>query len=127
MSKPVLFLILESPTHPNFVALYEELGFEVNIINSMRKAMNALKTTKPAYIVCEFYYGYGNNYAGINISNMDVMLHALRKYSPQSKVIAFYQKKEKKYVERLCELFDIHAIVEQPAKAKSMVEILTSE
>ena len=124
MSKPLLLLILESPTHPNYVALYEELGFQVEIVTSMRKAMSLLKKKSPAFIVCEFFYGYGNNYAGINLSNLDVMLHALRRYSPNTKVISFYQKEEKPYMEKLKELFDIYADFPLPVSARQLADVL---
>ena len=124
VNKPLLLLILESPTHPNFVKNYEQQGFKVAIVNSMRKAMVALKKTPPAYIVCEFFYGYGNNYAGINLSNLDVMLHALRRYSPSTKVITFYQKEEYQYLLKLKQLFDIYASFAYPAKLTDVLNVL---
>ncbi len=124
VTKPLILLILESPTHPNFVKNYQDLGFEVNIVNSMRKAMVALKKSPPAYIVCEFFYGFGNNYAGINLSNLDVMLHALRRYAPNSKVITFYQKEEYKFLLKLKKLFVIYAEFQLPTEPKKILSVL---
>ena len=59
-----LFSIIESPAHPDFSRLYQRLGFEEIRLGSMRKAISQLRKTPPAFVVAEFFYGYGNNYAG---------------------------------------------------------------
>ena len=82
-----LFSIIESSGHPNASELYDSLGIKETKITSMRKAIAALKKQQPDYIVAEFFYGYGNNYAGVNISNLDVLLYSLQKYSAHTKVI----------------------------------------
>lgn len=69
MSQKVVFSIIESPLHPNFTELYQKHGFENVQLSSMRKAISQLKKQKPDYVVAEFMYGYGNNYAGVNVSN----------------------------------------------------------
>ena len=78
MPEKTLFSIIESSAHPNFSELYKALGFKEIKINSMRKAIAALKKQQPDFIVAEFFYGYGNNYAGVNISNLDVLLYSLQ-------------------------------------------------
>jgi hypothetical protein len=106
---PTLLSIIESSMHPNFGRLYHKLGFEEKIVNSIRKAISLLKSQQPDFIVAEFFYGYGNNYAGVNISNLDVFLSTLQKYSPHTKVIVIVEKSERQYVDKLNELFPIHA------------------
>ena len=101
MSTKTLFSIIESSGHPNFTELYNSLGIRENKINSMRKAIAALKKQQPDFIVAEFFYGYGNNYAGVNISNLDVLLYSLQKYSEHTKVIVLVDKSEYKYVAKL--------------------------
>jgi len=80
----------------------------------MRKALAALKKQTPDYIVVEFFYGYGNNYAGVNISNLDVMLYSLQKYAPKAKVIVMVDKKERKYVDKLNEILPLYSILQYP-------------
>ena len=55
----------------------------------IRNALKRLKREAPDFIVAEFFYGYGNNYAGVHISNLDVLLYSLQKYAPRAKVILF--------------------------------------
>ena len=82
MAARTLFSIVESPAHPDFSRLYTRMGIREVRLASMRKAIGALKTDAPDYVVAEFFYGYGNNYAGVNVSNLDVFLYSLQKYAP---------------------------------------------
>ena len=121
---PALLSIIESNMHPNFGSLYQRLGIEENKASSIRKAISLLKKQQPDFIVCEFFYGYGNNYASVNISNLDVLLSTLQKYSPNSKVIVIVEKSERQYVDKLNELFPLHAVLMYPAKEREMEQLL---
>lgn len=126
MSTKTLFSIIESSGHPNFTELYNSLGIQENKINSMRKAIAALKKQQPDYIVAEFFYGYGNNYAGVNISNLDVLLYSLQKYSRHTKVIVLVDKDEYKYVEKLNDIIKLHDVFKFPVSTKQLQESLTN-
>lgn len=93
---------------------------------STRKAISALKADKPDFVVAEFIYGYGNNYAGVNICNLDVFLYSLQKYAPQAKVIIFVDKEEKKFTARLTELFPLHGILQYPIREPEFRALLES-
>jgi len=125
MSQPILLSIVESRSHPDFCDLYDRLGFDHQWVSSMRKALSFVKTTAPDYVVAEFFYGYGNNYAGVNISNLDVFLYALEKYAPDAKVIALVSKPERKHAERLNEIISYHGIVQYPAQEPDVEKLLT--
>lgn len=120
----LLFSLVESPSHPNFSRLYQSKGLQESRFNAMRKAISALKKDKPDYVVGEFFYGYGNNYAGANLSNLDVFLHSLNKYAPGAKVIVLVSKQELAHVAKLQALFDIHAVLTQPVSIEQMAEVL---
>jgi hypothetical protein len=120
-----LFSIIESPTHPNFSDLYQSLGIDEQRFNSMRKAISALKKQQPDFIVAEFFYGYGNNYAGVNISNLDVLLYSLQKYSAQTKVIVLVSKEEYKHVYKLNNIIVLHNIIKFPVKLEGLQKSLT--
>ena len=124
MSQKVLFSIIESPLHPNFIDLYQSLGIENVQFNSMRKAIAHLKKLKPDFVVADFLYGYGNNYAGVNVSNLDVFLHSLQKYAPDAKIIVMVEKEELKHVEKLTKLFSLHAVLKYPVSGKEMSDKL---
>ena len=124
MSEKALFSIIESSLHPNFTELYNALGFKEIKINSMRKAIAALKKQQPDFIVAEFFYGYGNNYAGVNISNLDVLLYSLQKYSADTKVIVLVDKDEYKYVDKLNNIIKLHDTLKFPVNKKQLQESL---
>jgi hypothetical protein len=90
----------------------------------MRAAIKELKKRTPDVVVAEFFYGYGNNYAGINISNLDVFLHSLQKYSADTRLIVLVEKAERQYVERLKTLFPIDSVMQQPVTAEQMTAAL---
>ena len=121
-----LFSIIESATHPNLSPVYQRLGISETKLTSMRKVMSVLKKQQPDYIVAEFFYGYGNNYAGVNISNLDVMLYSLQKYSPDTRVIVLVDKSERQYVDKLNEIFPIHAVIQTPIDYKVVESALTN-
>ena len=125
MATKTLFSIIESSGHPNATELYNSLGIQETKINSMRKAIAALKKQQPDFIVAEFFYGYGNNYAGVNISNLDVLLYSLQKYSDHTKVIVLVDKSEHKYVEKLNKIIKLHDILKFPINKKQLQESLS--
>lgn len=124
MPNKTLFSIIESPSHPNFAELYISLGIEETKITSMRRAISALKKQQPDYIVAEFFYGYGNNYAGVNISNLDVLLYSLQKYSAETKVIVLVNKNEFKFVNKLNNIIKLHDTLKNPVNSKQLQKSL---
>ncbi|MCG6862751.1 MAG: hypothetical protein LJE70_15960 [Chromatiaceae bacterium] len=124
MAKPVLFSIVESPRHPKLSALYRRLGIEETRLPSQRKAIQALKRRAPDLVVAEFFYGFGNNYAGANLGNLDVFLAGLQKYSPAARVIVLVDKAQRRYAEKLAERFPLHAVLEQPVQASEVEQLL---
>ena len=75
--------------------------------------------------MAEFFYGYGNNYAGVNISNLDVMLYSLQKYSAQTKVIVLVDKNEFEHVDKLNKIIRLHDVIKFPVNSKQLQESLT--
>ena len=124
MSQKVVFSIIESPLHPNFTQLYQSNNLENVQLTSMRKAISQLKKQKPDYVVAEFMYGYGSNYAGVNVSNLDVFLHSLQKYAPEAKVIAMVEKHEVKHVSKLLDLFKLHGVLQHPVSEQALLSVL---
>jgi len=121
-----LFSIVESPLHPSLNALYEQHGIRETRLTSVRKAIQELKKTIPDIVVADFIYGYGNNYAGVNVSNLDVFLYSLEKYSRDYKLIIMAEKEELQYVSKLAELFTIHHTLAYPVAKSDMEAILNT-
>jgi hypothetical protein len=120
-----LLSIVESPTHPDFSDLYRKLGINEVRVSSIRKAISTVKNTQPNVIVAEFFYGYGNNYAGVNISNLDVLLFSMQASSPDTRVIILADKSESKYVEKLNDIFPVHKVLQHPVPIVKLEEALS--
>lgn len=119
-----LLSIIESPMHPNYTDMYRRLNINEIKTNSVRKAISTVKKTATDFIVAEFFYGYGNNYAGINISNLDVFLYSLQKYAPDARVIVLVDKSERQYVEKLIDIFPLHAVLTHPVNELQIEALL---
>ncbi len=126
MPRRTLFSIIESPTHPDLSAIYARNDIDEIRLTSTRKAISALKDQRPDFVVAEFFYGYGNNYAGVNISNLDVFLFSLQKYAPEARVIVLVDKSERQYVDKLNAILPLHAVFTQPVSAADFEDALLS-
>ena len=122
----ILHSVIESPFHPDFSALYQKLGIAAERFDSARNLHRALQKQPPDFFVGEFIYGWGNNYAGANISNLDVTLRTLQCFAPQAKMIVFMQPREEAHIGKLLELFSIHAVLTYPVSELAMQDVLQS-
>jgi AmiR/NasT family two-component response regulator len=121
-----LLSIIESPAHSNYSRLYQRLNIKEERVGSIRKAIGQVKKCQPDFIVAEFFYGYGNNYAGVNISNLDVLLSTLQKYAHEARVIVMVDQSERQYVDKLNELFPLHAVLVHPVSEQQLESCLNS-
>ena len=119
-SMQTLFSLIESPFPPDFSALYQRLGIVAERFDTARNLHRALQKQPPDFFVGEFVYGWGNNYAGANVSNLDVTIRALQRFAPQAKVIVFMQAREEPHIGKLLELFPIHAVLQYPVTEQAM-------
>lgn len=126
MDRPLLFSIIESPGHPNLSALYRGLGIEELRLASQRKAVQTLKRRPPDIVVAELFYGFGNNYAGANLDNLDVFLASLQRYAPEARVIVLVARDQRRHVDRLAERFPVHAVLVQPVRESDVAEVLAA-
>jgi hypothetical protein len=115
-----LFSLIESPFHPDFSTLYEQLGIESGRFNTARNLHRAIQLQAPDFFVGEYIYGWGNNYAGANVSNLDVTLRSLQRFAPQAKVIVFMHPREEPHIGKLLELFPVHAVLTYPVSEQAM-------
>jgi DNA-binding NarL/FixJ family response regulator len=122
-----LFSIIESPSHPRLDALCSRLGVTQIKLVSQRKALQTLKRTAPDWVVAEFFYGFGNNYAGANVCNLDVFLASLRKQAPSARVIVLVSKEQVQYIPRLAERFRLHAVLTLPVTEADVEAVLRAE
>ena len=81
-----LLSIIELGGYPNLLPLYQRLGFDVDAVNSQRKARAYLKKTIPDVIVAE--YIFQSDFRD-RTSNLETLMAVLQRH-PQVKVVVFY-------------------------------------
>ena len=96
-------------------------------LNRCENSSAKSKLFSPDYIAAEFFYGYGNNYAGVNLSNLDVMLYSLQRYSPNTKVIVFVDKSEREFVDKLEDILPLYAVFVMPVDQGKLIQALIAK
>jgi len=102
--KPTLLSIIELGGYPNFTPLYEQAGYAVESITSVRKALGLLKKHTPDVIVAEF--NYQSDFRD-RTSSLESLLAVLQR-SAKTRVIVFYEKEHEHQLVRLTSRFPIH-------------------
>lgn len=119
-----LFTLVESPFSPHFPDLYQELDIVAERFDSARNLHRALQKQAPDFFLGEFIYGWGNDYAGNTVSNLDVTLRTLQSRASGAKLIVVMQPGEAPHIGKLLELFPIHAVLKYPVSEDEMRAVL---
>jgi hypothetical protein len=119
-SKPGLLAIVELGGYPNFMPLYEKLGFETTVLSSQRKARNYLKKITPKVIVCE--YNFQSDFRD-RTSNLETLLSVLQK-RPEIRLIVFYMPERKEKFSQVEARFAIFASLALPINTQELEEKL---
>lgn len=122
-----LFSLVESPFSPHFPNLYQELGIEAARFDSARNLHRALQKQAPDFFVGEFIYGWGNDYAGATVSNLDVTLRTLQSKAPGARIIVVMQPGEAPHIGKLTALFPVHAVLKYPVSEDEMRAVLQTQ
>lgn len=121
-----LFTLVESPFSPHFPELYQELDIDAARFDSARNLHRALQKQAPDFFVGEFFYGWGSDYAGNTVSNLDVTLRTLQSKAPAAKIIVVTQPREALHIDKLLEFFPVHAVLKYPVSEDEMRAVLQS-
>ena len=111
-----LLAIIEMGGYPNFIPLYESLGFTVDVVNSVRKARGYLKKEVPEVIVAE--YNFQSQFRD-RTSNLETLMAILQKQG-ESKVIAFYDREAEHKLALLRERFQLFATIPFPVEERAL-------
>ncbi|NEX21152.1 hypothetical protein G3480_12650 [Thiorhodococcus mannitoliphagus] len=119
-SAPRLLAIIELGGYPNLTPLYRSLGFEVEVVNSQRRAQALLKRWIPHVIVAE--YNFQSDFRD-RTSNLETLMARLQKH-PDVKVICFYQEEYRHKLDLLEDRFPIFAAIPFPVDSKTLESAL---
>lgn len=93
-----LLSIVELGGYPDFTALYQRLGYQVEKVHQMRKAMSQLKKIRPVVIVTEF--NFQSDFRD-RTSSLESLLATLQFSKLDSRVVVFYEKEYTEQFQRL--------------------------
>jgi hypothetical protein len=112
----LLLSIVELGGYPNFAPLYEELGYEVTVENSMRKAIAFLKKARPAVIVTEF--NFQSDFRD-RTSSLESLLAVVQRL-PGTRVIAFFDREYLPQFDQLRARLPVHAAIAFPVDEREL-------
>ncbi|MCP5430301.1 MAG: hypothetical protein H6962_08935 [Chromatiaceae bacterium] len=119
---PSLLSIIELGGYPNLLPLYRRLGFNVEVVNSQRKARSALKKRIPDVIVAE--YIFQSDFRD-RTSNLETLMAVLQRH-PEVKVIVFYLPEQAEKLAMLEARFSLFARIAFPITAEKVETVLRS-
>lgn len=101
MNPPLLISVVELGGYPNFDPLYQRLGYQVESVNTGRKAISLLKKRRPEAVVTEFNYQFSFR---DRTSNLESILAVIQ---PQTgtRVIVFYDPQVREQLDQVMERF----------------------
>ena len=118
-----LLSITELGGYPDFSELYQDNGFNSEVVTTMRKALRNLKQNKYDVIVAEF--NFQSDFRD-RTSSLETLMAVLQQMDDVS-VIIFYEKEYEHQFEKLRARFSFHAEIPYPIdKEKLTMALLES-
>lgn len=105
-----LLAITELGGYPDFTSLYNKSGFQVDAVDSMRKALRNLKKNNYSTIVAEF--NFQSDFRD-RTSNLETLM-AVMQQMDNINVIIFYEKEYEHQFDKLRARFLFHAELAYP-------------
>ena len=115
-----LLVVIELGGYPDFSPLYERLGYEVTVVNSVRKAIREIKQQAPDVIVSEF--NFQSDFRDRTSSLESLMSTA--QWHDGVKVIVFFEKEYQHQLDRLTAQYEIEACLAFPIDEQLLSETI---
>ena len=111
-----LLSITELGGYPDFRELYKKCGFQVEAVNSMRKALRSLKQNKHNIVVAEF--NFQSDFRD-RTSSLETLMAVIQQMD-EVKVIIFYEKEYFHQFEKLRARFSFYAELAYPIDTQQL-------
>lgn len=111
-----LLSITELGGYPDFRELYKKCGFQVEAVNSMRKALRSLKQKKYDIVVAEF--NFQSDFRD-RTSSLETLMAVIQQMD-EVKVIIFYEKEYFHQFEKLRARFSFYAELAYPIDTQQL-------
>ena len=118
--KGLLLAIVEQGGYPDFTALYERLGYKVEVIRAMRKAIQYLKKNTPQVIVAEF--NFQSDFRD-RTSSLESLI-AVQQRQTGTRLVVFYDQEYAHQLQRLQGQHRLHATLPFPIDTAKLEAVL---
>lgn len=115
-----LLSIIERVGYPSFASLYENAGYAVTSVVSVRKALGLTKQSCPDVIVAEF--NFQSDFRD-RTSSLESLLAVVQRH-PRTRVIVFYEKEYERQFDKLRARFPLHATLAYPIVPETLEQCL---
>jgi hypothetical protein len=120
-SPKTLLAIVELGGYPDFRPLYRRLGYEVEVVTTMRKALSFLKRQRPAVVVAEF--NYQSDFRD-RTSSLESLMAVLQRM-PETRLVVFFEREYQHQFERLRSRFsEVIEALAFPIEESRLAELL---
>ncbi|MDJ0833753.1 MAG: hypothetical protein QNJ69_09550 [Gammaproteobacteria bacterium] len=118
---PVLLSILELGGYPDFSKLYQSLGYQVYIMESMRKALKFIKNNRVDVIVAEF--NFQSDFRDRSSQLESLMASIAQK--PGVDVVVFYDKEQQHQFQRVAQRFQFIGSLPYPIDESELAAVIS--
>lgn len=121
MSKPIILSIIELGGYPNFIPVYKKVGYDVEVVRSVRKALSFIKKSIPDIIVTEF--NFQSDFRD-RTSSLETLMAVVQQKAPDTRVIVFYEKEYLHQFEKLRQRFTFYKEILFPINEDTLIATL---
>lgn len=115
-----LLSVIELGGYPNFTPLYASAGYAVQVENSVRNAIRAIKKFKPEVVVAEF--NFQSDFRD-RTSSLESLLATVQRLE-HCQVIVFYEKEYQQQLDKLKLNYELFATLAFPIDAAELERLL---
>lgn len=115
-----LLSVIELGGYPNFTPLYASAGYAVQVENSVRNAIRAIKKFKPEVVVAEF--NFQSDFRD-RTSSLESLLATVQRLE-HCQVIVFYEKEYQQQLDKLKLNYELFATLAFPIDAAELEQLL---
>lgn len=112
--------IIELGGYPNFSSLYQQAGFQPQMVQTMRKALRQLKSSQPDVIVAEFNFQSDFRDRTSSLESLLAMVQRM----PDTQVIIFYEQEFRSQLQKVLDRFAVAAIFAFPIDEQALQNTL---
>ena len=121
-ARPLLMMVNAFIGTASYKALYQQLGFDVVIEYSERKAISLIKKTPPAVIVADFFHQADFR---DRLSNLESLLASAQR-TPTTRILVFYDPAHQAMLDKVRQRMRIDVAMTIPVNETELADTLSN-